>query len=255
MKTPFNDIEQAFADAIRNPQKEPALLGELSTEQGIAAHRMAVYRRNVQTHWHAALTNAYPVLLALTGEGYFSTLARAYAHAYPSRSGDLNQFGEHLAEFIDTWECDSRYRYFGDIARLEWAIHIAWYAADPNALSVQQWQQIGSEKLLGSRLATHPACAAIHSRYAISDIWRAHQPGGITPQHIDEPAWVLVVRPRWRPLVIDQSGAAHAAFIALQRGRTLNEAIDVALAIDAQFDISSQLQSWVTVGAVTGLVK
>ncbi|SIT51411.1 hypothetical protein BN2476_1200003 [Paraburkholderia piptadeniae] len=41
--------------------------------------------------------------------------------------------------------------------------------------------------------------------------------------------------------------------MALQHGRTLNEAIDVALALDARFDISSQLQSWVTVSAVTGL--
>ncbi|MPW21559.1 DUF2063 domain-containing protein [Paraburkholderia sp. CNPSo 3157] len=253
MSTPFNDIERAFADAIRDPQKESALLEELSTEQPIAARRLAVYRGNVQTHWHAALTNAYPVLLALTGERYFSTLVRAYAYAWPSRSGDLNQFGEHLADFIDNWERDSHYPYFGDVARLEWAIHTAWYATDPSALSAQQWQHIGSERLLGSRLATHPACAAIHSRYAIADIWRAHQLGGSIPLCIDAPTSGLVVRPRWRPFVIDQSSAAHAAFMALQHGRTLNEAIDVALALDTRFDISSQLQSWITVSAVTGL--
>ncbi|SIT51673.1 conserved hypothetical protein [Paraburkholderia piptadeniae] len=254
MKTPFVDLERAFADAIHDPREEIALLEQLATGRSVAASRLAIYRGNVQSHWHAALANTYPVLLALAGAAYFARLARAYANACPSDSGDLNRYGAHLPAFIGNWERDSRYEYFGDIARLEWAVHTAWYADDPNALSAQQWRQIGSEKLLASRLATHPACSVVHSRYAIADIWRGHQPGGTFPRSIDAPAWALVVRPRWRPFVIDQDRGGHAAFIALQRGHTLNEATDIALDVDAQFDIASQLQSWIMVCAVTGLV-
>jgi hypothetical protein len=47
---------------------------------------------------------------------------------------------------------------------------------------------------------------------------------------------------------MDQSDAAHAACIGMQLGRTLNEAIEVALALDARFDVSSQLQSFISVG-------
>jgi hypothetical protein len=231
------------------------LLEQLSTPPDAASRRLAIYRRTVQAHWRAALANAYPVMLALTGEAYFSTLAHAYSHDCPPCSGDLNAFGAHLAEFIDAWEKDSRYEYFGDIARLEWAVHHAWYAADAEGLSVQDWQQVDSEMLLASRLTIHPACDAIHSRHAIGDIWCAHQPGGADPQNIDidTPAWALVVRPEWHPFVINQSRAAHEAFVALKRGCTFSEGIDVALNVDTQFDCSSQLRQWIAVRAVTGI--
>ncbi|CAB3749024.1 DNA-binding domain-containing protein [Paraburkholderia humisilvae] len=253
MKAPLDDIQQRFADAMRDPDNESSVVGQLSTSADIAARRLDVYRGNAQAHWRVALADAYPVLRALTGETYFSALARAYVRVFPSRSGDLNQFGAKLAAFISDWERNSRYDYFGDVARLEWAVHTAWYAADAMALSAQQWQQTSSERLLANRLAVHPACAAMHSRHAIADIWRAHQANGTPPERIDRPVWILVVRPHWRPFVVDQSRAAHEAFIALQGGRTLNEAIDIALGVDPCFDISTQLKSWIEVSAITGL--
>lgn len=253
MNDPLDAIQHVFADAIRDPQNEAALFERLSPTPGDAALRLNVYRGNAQSAWHAALASAYPVLRALTGESYFAALARAYARAHPSDSGDLNRFGAHLPAFIEGWEHDSRYDYFGDIARLEWHIHTAWYAADPAVLDAQQWQAIGSERLLASPLAIHPACVAMCSRHAIVDIWHAHQPGGMFASHIDTPSWTLVVRPQWRPDVIDQDPAAHEAFVALQRGQTLNEAIDIALAVDPAFDIRSQLQRWIGVSAITGL--
>ncbi|QYD68765.1 putative DNA-binding domain-containing protein [Paraburkholderia edwinii] len=255
MKARLDVIEQAFADAIRDPRKESALLELLSTEPQVAARRLDIYRGNAYAHWHAALKNAYPVLLALVGEHYFSTLARAYAETCSSHSGDLNQYGAQLAAFIDNRERDPRYAYFADIARLEWAVHTASHASEPAALSASQWQQFNAETLLACQLIIHPACRAISSRYAISAIWRGHQPGGTLPQSIDAPSQALVVRPEWRCLVVDQTDAAHAAFIALQRRRTLNEAIDIALAIDEQFDISSQLQTWILMCAVIDVVS
>ena len=253
MKPELADIEHAFSTAIRDPQTEYALLEHISTPQDAASRRLAIYRGTVQAHWRAALANAYPVMLALTGDAYFSTLAHAYTHDRPPRSGDQNAFGGHLAEFIGAWETDSRYGYFSDIARLEWAVHTAWYAADAKVLSVETWQQIDSETLLASRLAIHPACDAIHSRHAICDIWRAHHPGGADPHNIDTPSWALVVRPEWRPFVINQSHAAHEAFTALKRGCTLNEAIDVALDVDTHFDYAAQLRHWIMLRAVTGV--
>jgi hypothetical protein len=240
MTTPLDDLQHAFAEALRDPQR-------------MADGRFAIYGRTAHAHWLAALANAYPVLKALTGDVYFSHLTRAYAEAHPSRSGDLNQFGEHLDAFIGSWESDPRYWYFSDIARLEWAIHLAWYAADPHSLSIGQWQQLDSTALLSNAFRTHPAAHAISSRHPIADIWRAHQPGGSAfPGHIDQPTWALVVRPEWRPFVIDQSEAGHRAFIALQNGSTLNDAIDTALRIDPAFDIALQLQTWIGVNAITG---
>ncbi|NPT40630.1 DUF2063 domain-containing protein [Paraburkholderia sp. 1N] len=215
--------------------------------------RVALYRSSVRANRRTALASAYPVLLALVGEAYFDALSVAYARAHPSQSGDLNRFGAAIPAFIETYEQAPRFRYFADLARLEWSLHLAYFAADAKVLTQPEWAALRPEDLLDAKLAVHPACALIVSRYAVAEIWSAHQPGGSFPVDLDSPTYALVVRPQWQPYVLVQCTAAHAAFDALQRGATLNEALDLAFAIDAEFDFTSQLRAWITASAITGL--
>ncbi|KVG67766.1 hypothetical protein WJ33_24635 [Burkholderia ubonensis] len=214
--------------------------------------RVGLYRGNVRSRWHAALANAYPVLLALVGDAYFDTLSLAYARAHPSGSGDLNRFGDALPAFIGEYERDSRFRYLADVARVEWALHVACFAADASVFTPQQWLELGDERLLEAQLSVHPACTAIASDYAIADIWRAHQPGGTSPRRLDESTWALVVRPVWQPAILVHSEAAHSAFVALQSGNTLAVALDAAFAIDPEFDFAAQWHAWIAASAITG---
>ncbi len=278
-KTKLELLQQAFAKALDDPEQEQSLLarvkpslpmstaglaqvneaGRSSEPQSVPAdsddsmrERLALYRGNVRSRWRAALSNAYPVLLALVGDAYFDALSLAYARAHPSLSGDLNRFGDALPTFIGEYERDSSFRYFPDVARLEWALHVAYFAADMTAFTPQQWLELGDERLLDGRLVVHPSCAAIASDYAIADIWLAHQPGGIFPRRVDVPSWTLVVRPVWQPTVLVQSEAAQAAFVALQSGEPLNAALEAALAVDPEFDFVSQWQAWISTCAITG---
>jgi hypothetical protein len=249
--------QQRIADALLDAAREPALSDAVATSatQAPLSHRIALYRGNLRAHARGALANAYPVLLALVGDDYFDALARAYDRAHPSQSGDLNRFGGALPEFLDHYETDAPFRYFGDLARLEWALHGAHFAADATPFTPEQWVALGHDALLDARIGVHPACATFTSRYAVAMIWHAHQPGGTFPERIDAPCCALVVRPRWRAYVFEQSAAAHAAFAVLQRGDTLNHALDAAFAIDPAFDFASQWHHWITSGAVVGAFK
>jgi hypothetical protein len=281
MSRQLASLQQLFAKALDDPRHEPSLIAlvkPLRPEPGATAarrsehagcespppmaagsdeilrHRVGLYRGNVRAHWRTALANAYPVLLALGGEAWFDALSLAYARAHPSRSGDLNRFGDALPAFVGEYERDARFRYFVDIARLEWALHAAAFAADVTPFTPQQWLELADERLLDARVAVHPACAAIASDHAIADIWFAHQPGGTFPTRLDVPARALVVRPMWQPTVLVHSEAAHTAFVALQRGGTLAEALDAAFAIDLQFDFAAQWRAWIAASAITGVV-
>jgi hypothetical protein len=253
MSTRIELLQAGFAGALADSQREPALLDRLLPADTVS-ERIGLYRGNLQANWRGALASAYPVLRALVGDVYFDALARAYAQAHPSASGDLNGFGDALSGFIERYETDPRFRYFGDIARLEWALHCAYFAGDVEPFSAQQWAEFGGERLLEARLCIHPACAVIASRYAIADVWLAHQPGEVFPAEIDAPSWMLVVRPQWRPTVLKQSAAAHAAFVALQRGGSLNDALDAAFEVDAEFDFARQWGEWVEAVAITGVM-
>lgn len=271
----LSQMQQCFADALLDTACEPALselvgartgsVGRATYGADSAGHaiaslreRVALYRGNLRAHVRNALANAYPVLLALSGDAYFDALARAYDLAHPSPCGDLNAFGDSLPAFVEHYDTDPRHAHFGDLARLEWAVHRAHYATDIVAFTPTQWREFGEARLLDARLALHPGCSALALRHAVAAIWLTHQQhdgiAAAAPCHAgaEPPTHALVVRPRWRAWVIEQSAAAHAAFVMLQRGTTLNDALDAAFEQDPTFDFAGQWQQWIANGAITG---
>jgi hypothetical protein len=246
--------QASFAAALDDPAADATLAAQLQ-DAALLRERVGLYRGNVRAARRGALASAYPVLAALTGEAYFDALALAYARAHPTRDADLNRFGAALPDFVATYEADPRYAYFADMARLEWALHVAAFASNVTPLTPQQWRDVGAERLASARLAVHPACAALASRYAVESIWHAHQPGSENtwPTHVDTPSWTLVVRPQWRPTLLTHTEAAHTAFLAIQRGATLDEALDAAFSVDPGFDFGSQWKAWIDSHAITGL--
>jgi hypothetical protein len=258
----LESLQKAFAAALDDPAADAALAAHLQSssysgdagEQRLGA-RIGLYRGSVRAARHRALASAYPVLAALGGEAWFEALALAYARAHPAHDADLNRFGATLPAFVERYETDLRYAYFGEVARLEWALHVATFAANATPLSVQQWHALGADRLASARLEVHPACAALASPYAVDAIWRAHQSdgGGAWPARVDAPSWSLVVRPQWRPLLLTHTEAAHLAFTAIQRGATLDEALDTAFAADPGFDFAGQWRAWIESGALVGL--
>lgn len=257
MSQSLQALQCAFAETIDDPAADAALLQHLQTaDDKLTRERLGLYRGNVRAARRNALASAYPVLAQLTGDAYFDALSLAYARAHPSRDADLNRFGASLPDFIERYETDARYAYFADVARLEWALHAATFAANVTPLSPAQWQAIGVEKLMSARLKVHPACVALESRYAAFDIWRAHRQNEWAGRiDIDTNAsnWTLIVRPQWRSAALPHTQAAHAAFTALQRGETLDEALERAFAIDENFDFATQWRTWIETGAITGL--
>jgi hypothetical protein len=251
-------LQQTFAAALDDPAADAALADHLlPADAAMLRERLGLYRGNVRAARRSALANTYPVLAALTGEAYFDALALAYARAHPSRDADLNRFGAQLPEFIERYETDARYAYFGDVVRLEWALHAANYAANSatnvTPLDAQEWQALGAQRLSQSRLAVHPACAALALRFDAAAIWHAHQPGGEWPQRVDAPSWALAVRPQWRPFVLVHTQAAHVAFVALRDGATLDSALAEAFDIDPAFDFGNQWRAWTEARAIVGL--
>jgi hypothetical protein len=257
MSASLETLQRAFADAIDDPSADAALIDHLqSADKAIAHERLGLYRGNVRAARRAALASAYPVLAQLTGDAWFEALSLAYARAHPSRDADLNRFGAALPDFIERYETDARYAYFSDVAHLEWALHIATFAANVTPLSTAQWQSIGVEKLMVARLNVHPACTALASSYAAFEIWRAHRQSETAqwPEQIHKPEWTVIVRPQWRSAALAHTQAAHAAFIALQRGETLDAALERAFSIDENFDFATQWRVWIETNAITGLL-
>ena len=232
----------ALFDVRREPQATPLFKGDAAAIE----QRFALYRGNLVGAWDKTLSAAYPVLKTLVGDEFFGGLARAYGKAHPSASGDLNLFGAHFAEFLADFEHVADYPYFPDMARLEWALHRAYYAASGNKLGAADFAALSPEQMDSSRLTLRPPCNLFRSDWAVIALWQAHQKGGdcAFPQRLDSPSRGLVARPQWKPEVVALTPEAYAVLAALMQGESLGPALDAALEINPEFDFGFSLQQW-----------
>ena len=165
------------------------------------ARRLAVYRGNLLAASGHALAAAYPVIVQVVGAEFFEALARAYQAHSPSTSGDLNQYGMQLPAFLEGFPHVRELPYLPDLARLEWAVHSAHYAADTDPLDVSRLASVPEAEQASLRLRLNPLCALFESRYPLARIWEIHQKdyaGEFSVQFHDGPFRTLVSRPRFR---------------------------------------------------------
>jgi hypothetical protein len=249
------ELQQIFAQALFDSRNEEPLLPVFKGNSEKNARRFGLYRGNLTAAWDKALAAAFPVMRALVGEEFFSALAREYGKAHPSKTGDLNQFGAHFAEFLSHFPHVAAYPYFPDVAALEWEVHKAHYADNAETLTAERFAQIDPNRLDHALLGLHPACALTSSPWAIVDMWLAHQPGSdyALPSELQRTSHSLIVRPQWKAGVLPLSPAAYAALSALRGGHTLGTALDAALDLDENFDFASNLQQWLHHGVLVDL--
>lgn len=205
---------------------------------------MAVYRGNVFGNWADALAGAYPVTQRIVGAEFFDAMARDFARAYPSSSGDLHEYGAQLAPFLAGYAHTQDLPYLPEVARLEWLVHRAYHAADPAPFDVAHPTE--------ARIA--PACALLAAEWPAASIWLAHQEGGDPASvHLAAGAELaLVHRPDWRVEVSALRPGDYHFLERLMAGAGLGAALEAAVAADAAFAPQAALAAWVQAGVITG---
>jgi hypothetical protein len=223
--------------------------GQKHIERGLQA-----YRSNGHALAQRALAAAYPVVAALMGAESFDGLSRHFwQHAPPTR-GDVSQWGEAFADFIESLgELARDEPYLGEVARLEWALHGVATDTDGEAdLGSLGLLQAVSPAQLTLRLC--PGARTLPSSFPVVSIVLAHT--GETPslQEAGErlrngvAETALVWRQGFRP-ALRQALPGEAAFIAaLQHGH----ALDGALSAADGFDFTDWLAPAVHAGLLLG---
>lgn len=239
-------LETGFRDGIL--AGDPAVLtvfepGELSQQK-----RLDIYRNNVFSNYRSALEAVYPAILSLVGADYFRQAAQRYIRRYASASGDIHHYGREFCDLLASLPGAADLAYLPDVARLEWSIHEAFHAADRERLNPSRLQEISPEDYPRLRFSLHPAARLLCSDFPIRRIWQANLPDYRGDQHVDlsEGGETLLVMRRNFVMEVVAITEAHAAVLtAFQRDETFGQALDAALAIDADFDAGSFLQRYV----------
>lgn len=244
----LGELQQRFFDALLGRgEQDPCAWVEAG---GIApAQRIDIYRHGGDEIHAAALRTTYPAIRALVGDAYFDQIARRYRRAFPSRSGNLQRFGDMFGAFLDMQPEAAEFAYLSDVARLEWQRQQVALAADADVEPMSMPAFVDALALADGpmRLDFVPAVGVMASAHPVLTIWGvATNPGNAPAELPLAGERVLIWRDGDKVAMSLLHPASHACVEAMIRGRSVDAAYAAAHALDPGFDLSA---------CVTGLVQ
>ena len=212
--------QQAVLQALASPSCDATGVSGMGLQESgaRAAAGWQAYRTNRDAAAARALQSAFATVHELVGAEDFVRLARDHwLWRAPSR-GDLGTWGEDFAGWLQDHPALAAWPWFGDCARLDWAVHVCERAVDARA-------DLSSLALLDSTepnrlwIDLMPGCAVLSSDWPIASIHEAHRlaadAAGAAFEEVArriaarQPEHVLVARAGWRGVVyrLDAPGA------------------------------------------------
>lgn len=178
--------QRDFATAIFGE----VLVPQLKTRSISSQTATSIYRNNVYSNLVAGLGQIYTAVEKLVGSPFFSQIARAYVEIVPSRSGDMNRYGEGFADYLATLPALANLPYITDMAKLEWYCHLAYGAPDFHMITEP------NDSMPTGHFGLNPAAYFLSSRYPLKVIWDlCAGDGTATPISLDTgPSYLLIYR-------------------------------------------------------------
>ena len=206
--------------------------------------RLAIYRNNVFANYRNALREVYPVVERLVGSDFFHYAVDRYVQAYPSKSGDIHNFGGEFGRFLARFPGASELAYLLDTAQLEWHVHQAFHAAGHAPLALERLGAVRPEQYPTLQFSLHPSARLMQSAYPVFSIWQANQPGrdGTVTVAANAGTDSLLVIQRDYTVEIERLDAGEYAFLGcVLASERFADAVERASRVDADFDVQKVL--------------
>ena len=238
----LRDLQADFAAALFN--ERPEMAARVRAGRFPAAQHLQVYRNNVVEGLTGALRAVYPVVEKLVGDGFFRYAAYAYLGAHRPRSGNLHDFGDAFAGFLACFTPAAGLTYLPDVARLEWAWHQAFHAADASAFDFARLGAVPAERHETLHFVLHPSACLLSSEFPIVHIFEINQEGygGDTRVDLAESGVCALVIRRGLTVYVEPLAVGEAGLLtALAAQQPLGAAVQAVLAAQPDFDLTGTL--------------
>ncbi len=245
--------QAVFASALIDPS-QACPPGLTSWNQSDVAQRFSVYRNNVMASLVDALADTFAVTQELVGAEFFRAMAQVFVQNHPPQTRVLTWYGTHFPDFIASFAPAATLPYLPDVARLEMLRVRSYHAADAAPLEAATWAHtLADPAALAQRtLVLHPSVHVLASHYAVYSLWAAHQ-GALALESVDtmQAESTLIYRHGLDVLLQAITPAQHGFVQQLQAGQPLAQAVDDAVAMDADFDLTALLTTLIRQQLIT----
>lgn len=205
-----------------------------------------IYQKHYIAHLTKALVGHYPLLVKLLGEMTFKNIAKDYIACYPSTSGNLEDYGWYFSDFIRVYEPTAHLPYLPDVATYESISHSLHQASDIISFNPNLLKNIPIEKYAKLQFVLNTSCAIHQFNYPIMDIIElCHEKIDKIDQLTQIPHYLLMHRCVGDIKVTVLTLAEFTFLDAIQHNMTLETALQMCLAVDAEFDLNRKLSDWI----------
>ncbi len=244
----LHEIQQAFAEGVMEGKAK--VVADAIGPGRSALRNVALYRRLIRTNYTQVLAVTYPVLRRLVGTRYFDILTRGYLKKYLSTSGDLFAYGRHLPVLLLELQVP---RLLVELARLEWACHEVYQAADSLPLPHDQLEAIASADPLRVILGLSPTVRLLRLSQPVHRVWLAMQPDAqahlVTDLSLqDEETGVVVTRAEGTIRVTALAALDYRLVEAMADRKTVADVEQIATQCNSGFDFARFMASVLALG-------
>ena len=244
----LRDTQAAFAAHLAGHGR-PDLVAAIAGDPGTALQRLQLHRHHVARSIGAALAATFPTVAAVVGQDFFGLLARDFMAGTSLEDPVLSRYGEPFPQYVAAQQHMHGLPYLADVARLDWALNVAFHAPLEPRLSTADLAARPEESLPELSLRLPAGSSLIESAWPLNLIWQASQPG--TPVDKVDPAagpCRLLVFRRREDAAFAVLELGEAAFVkGLSQGDHLAAAAQHAAQVEQGFDLAA------TFGRMLGL--
>ena len=179
------ELQARMLEAVtRAGDADPGLNSLIPPVRGIQPEiRLDAYRTNIRGAHLEALDAAYPVTREVLGPRYWRQLLAQEIPAFGSQSPDLHEYGDFLPELLsraqESYEELTDFGYLGELAQLEWQIHLARFKAPDPDFDWAAFQALEPDRQMRVRFTLSHALHKMRFSQPVDAIWHSHQVDGL----------------------------------------------------------------------------
>jgi hypothetical protein len=215
--------------------------------------RLDIYRNNISVSLKQVLKDTFPVVCRLVDERFFLYAADEFIHINPPEQACLFRYGARFADFLAGFPPCRELIYLPDVARLEWLMNAAAYAAEATPLPPSTLNSVTERDAARLVLRLDPSLGFLESFWPVDRIWCANQPEADPEAAVDLSiggARLEVRRTCETVLCRRLDPATFALRSMLARGHLLEAATEAAIAVDPCFEFTAAFGDLFTTGSV-----
>ncbi len=244
----LQNLQDEFAELMNADAVHSGLVTPVSN--------VSIYRNNMVCNLVQTLMDSYKMIVKLVGEDFFRMTAKEYINRYPSLSGNLHDYGEYFADFLDEFIPAKNLVYLPEVARFEWACHLLYFAADASILDIKLLENISPDQFQELHFGLHPASRLMRFNYPILRIMDLCKGEMDEEINLNEGGVnLLLIRREFEIKLVPLSLAEYTFLSVLNQNETLGAALDATLEIDADFKLDENLPQWIQDKTITDFSK